>query len=555
MLTTVASPDVDTLVVSGGDDGTLVAWELSTGVVVETFKGGGACGARAIAAVHGRVAAHCMPTPQYLVACQADRPFMHVWAWGKDQPHFKCASPERMLCTVATSDGGYLFGGAASGRIFVWEISTGNNLGSWFAHYKAVSSLALTSCCSVLVSGGEDAVAHAWTVADVLEHLTHGAASRPSPLRSFSNHTLPVTSVRCGIGRLACRIFTTSLDRVVNVYGLHTSHPLLSVVLPAPAVVSACDALETLLFVGGGDGVVYQIDLHGAAAAKAAPATYAGGVGAPSSDLQRFKGHSKAVTDLCVSPSGTALVSSSEDGTVRVWDVKSRQVTATVDVHKAPVRALLLMPHPGRGEAGAGASGRHRKHAGALLPFAPLRKQSFAAGGGEAGGGGKVPLRVFAPHGIPLPSLASLLPITPPSGGPSASPAPRGRGGDAGGGDTAALQARVRQLEEDNARWQVVNNALIARLAAGAGTSAGAGAGAGSEGAAADAATVAVVELPRAGEEAGASGEEEEEGEDGGAPAAGGGGGGGKASKKPAKGRGRGRKRKHGGGGPGGGAS
>lgn len=33
--------------------------------------------------VHGRVAVHCSPVPQYLVACQADRPFMHVWAWGK----------------------------------------------------------------------------------------------------------------------------------------------------------------------------------------------------------------------------------------------------------------------------------------------------------------------------------------------------------------------------------------------------------------------------------------------------------------------------------------
>ena len=49
------------------------------------------------------------------------------------------------------------------------QISTGNNLGSWFAHYKAVSSLALTSCCSVLVSGGEDAVAHAWTVAECVQ--------------------------------------------------------------------------------------------------------------------------------------------------------------------------------------------------------------------------------------------------------------------------------------------------------------------------------------------------------------------------------------------------
>jgi hypothetical protein len=39
-------------------------------------------------------------------------------------------------------------------------------LGSWFAHYKAVSGLAVTSCDSVLLSAGEDAIAHAWTVAE-----------------------------------------------------------------------------------------------------------------------------------------------------------------------------------------------------------------------------------------------------------------------------------------------------------------------------------------------------------------------------------------------------
>ena len=44
------------------------------------------------------------------------------------------------------------------------QLASGSNVGSWFAHYKAVSSLALTSCNSVIVTGGEDAVAHAWTV-------------------------------------------------------------------------------------------------------------------------------------------------------------------------------------------------------------------------------------------------------------------------------------------------------------------------------------------------------------------------------------------------------
>ncbi len=59
MLAGAASPDADTLVVSGGDDGTLQAWELTTGVVVETFKGGGACGPRAVTPVRACASARC----------------------------------------------------------------------------------------------------------------------------------------------------------------------------------------------------------------------------------------------------------------------------------------------------------------------------------------------------------------------------------------------------------------------------------------------------------------------------------------------------------------
>ena len=58
--------------------------------------------------VHGRVAAHTLPTPQYLVACQADRPFMHEWAGGKVRSGAGCTVC-RSLCI---SEGGRGGGGA-----------------------------------------------------------------------------------------------------------------------------------------------------------------------------------------------------------------------------------------------------------------------------------------------------------------------------------------------------------------------------------------------------------------------------------------------------------
>ena len=44
------------------------------------------------------------------------------------------------------------------------QLSSGALLGSWFAHYKAITSLTVIEGDCVLVSGGEDAIAHAWNI-------------------------------------------------------------------------------------------------------------------------------------------------------------------------------------------------------------------------------------------------------------------------------------------------------------------------------------------------------------------------------------------------------
>ena len=112
-----------------------------------------------------------------------------------------------------------------------------------------------------------------------VSHLHH--VTGPCGQRVWPAH-VPPSALRCG----TCIWLAGVRDEALFIGALLSYHSrLVDLVLrnclsllqlPAPAVVSACDALETLLFVGGGDGVVYQIDLHGAAAAKAAPATYAG---------------------------------------------------------------------------------------------------------------------------------------------------------------------------------------------------------------------------------------------------------------------------------------
>lgn len=57
-------------------------------------------------------------------------------------------------------------------------------------------------------------------------------------------------------------------------------------------------------------------------------------------DSQLFAGHSKAITALAFTKDGSQLASGSDDGTVRIWDLKKRQVRHVLAQHRGPITAI-----------------------------------------------------------------------------------------------------------------------------------------------------------------------------------------------------------------------
>lgn len=139
----------------------------------------------------------------------------------------------------------------------------------------------------------------------VIDALIHDPSSRISPFRTFTGHTMPVTSLHCGPGALcvcvracaylctrvslACvrvrahvcypcppppvfpggassRFYSCGLDGVANVWALHTHTPLASAVFPSPLTAIATDVTGGRMFCGAADGSVFATDLHAVAA-------------------------------------------------------------------------------------------------------------------------------------------------------------------------------------------------------------------------------------------------------------------------------------------------
>lgn len=296
------------------------------------------------------------------------------------------------------------------------------------------------------------------------------------PLQSWSDHTLPVTCLAVGAGDAGAVVASGSLDRTVKVRSLVAgagggAGPLLrSVPLPAAVRSLALDPGEHALYAGCTSGAIYEVPLVGAAAAAAGlgsdAAAAGGGAGAA---LPTLEGHSQAVTSLALSPDAAYLVSGSEDASVRVWELRSRQqVRALQNAARGPVSAVLALAQPphmlvgGGHAASAGGGGSGRRGPKRPQPLAPFNKYPNAPGALQPWEGGLVLLdgsaaaaAAVAPVDWPASSLLGASSAAFPGSSPADASAPAASAVAAAGGAAASTSggaADAAALQEENQR-------------------------------------------------------------------------------------------------------
>jgi pre-rRNA-processing protein IPI3 len=274
----------ESLLAASSTQGVAQLCDPRSGALQRTLKDCRACGNGLCASEH------------FVATAERDRSFVHLWSWGKEQPHFRCQAPERLTCIAATADGAHCFAGAASGKLYLWQVASGRLLLAWHAHFKAATALSLCSD-NFLLSAGEDAIVLAWNVAQLLQAAAERIAPPPA-MRTWTAHTLPVTSLvvaECGVHSL---IASASLDQTVRVWRLADSvrECVHCVDFASPLACLAAHPLHVSLYAGGTDGRIYPMpllqpphdsSLGAAAAARPPPAATA---------------HDEPVRSLCSNP-------------------------------------------------------------------------------------------------------------------------------------------------------------------------------------------------------------------------------------------------------------
>uniref|UniRef100_A0A182NS54 WD repeat-containing protein 18 n=1 Tax=Anopheles dirus TaxID=7168 RepID=A0A182NS54_9DIPT len=270
---------------------------------------------------------------EFVVAGNLTKPMLTVWPINRQEPsNVKYMLPAVPGAVAVTPDGNYCV--VAHAHSFnVYNLPTGANLASVGHHYGAVSVLRFTDDGSHFVSAAHDCRIVVWSLAGTIQ------AKDNRILYELSDFTLPVTDVHIGKGGMKALLAAVSLDRSCKLYEMATGRALLNVVFPVALAVLAVNPLETELFVGDKNGQIYGCHLQSVPRSKE--------VHLQKDVLQRsvFRGHKKSITCLSVSMDNETLLSGSEDETVIVWHMQTRQQLRLIP-HKGTVTNAFFLVTP-----------------------------------------------------------------------------------------------------------------------------------------------------------------------------------------------------------------
>jgi len=255
----------------------------------------------------------------------------------------KFALPEKMPALAMSHSGTYCVGGSVTGKLYVWEVASGELLRVFDAHYGKINVLRFTDDDALLLSGGEDATVNVWELGALLNESLETAITT---LFSWTDHSLAITDIHVGFGGAAARVITSSLDCTCKVWDLGRGGALLStLIFPVYISTATMDPCEYRIFGGGGNGEIYVAELYPFTPETGYQAL--GGQEAVEKKPQNmFVGHTAPITSLSTSFDGTLLLSSSEDSKAIVWDIRCRQMLRTFSQHKGPINFATIIPRP-----------------------------------------------------------------------------------------------------------------------------------------------------------------------------------------------------------------
>jgi WD40 repeat protein len=255
---------------------------------------------------------------QTMMAVGSDDQLVRIWDTKSSQPIKTLAGASNRIWTIAvspiTSSGiVYLASGSDDSQIRIWNGATGELLQTLSGHQGRIRSLAFSPSGKLLASGSHDRTVKLWDVA-TSECLT-----------TYDQHTDWVWSVI--FDQDDQTLISAADDRTILRWNIATSTAQALPELDTVWIwtIAAHPQLPLLAVTG----VSQQIELRD---------NYSGKI------THILTGHQQRIRSIVFNASGTKLASSSDDLTIKLWDMEQQSCLQTFTGHKREIRAVIFIP-------------------------------------------------------------------------------------------------------------------------------------------------------------------------------------------------------------------
>ncbi|MGI0486348.1 protein kinase domain-containing protein [Pantanalinema rosaneae CENA516] len=215
---------------------------------------------------------------------------------------------------ILSPDGKTLISGSADKTIKLWDLTTGESVGTLTGHTSFVNTLAISPDGSTLVSGSADRTIRVWDLATGQQR------------QILTGHTSFINAL--AITADGETLVSGSADRTIRVWNLTTGQLIRTLTGHSSFVNAlAISSDDRILASGSADKTIKLWDLS-------------------TGKLWRtLTGHQDYINAIVLTPTGRTLISGSADKTIKLWDLATGQELQTLTGHTGYVMALAIHPN------------------------------------------------------------------------------------------------------------------------------------------------------------------------------------------------------------------
>eukprot|EP01040_Poterioochromonas_malhamensis_P005910 gene5911-6353_t len=315
----------------------------------------------------------------FLIVAQPSKPQINIYEWGRSQVHLQCHTQEVITAVASDLLGHFLFAGSRKGFVYVWNILDGQLIFAAQIHYQQVSKLHVTKDSQLLISASEDGTLKAWQLPRLLDSQ-QASARVVTPHRSWAEHTSAVRDFLV-IESNTLRVLSCSFDHHLILYDVHRAAVVLKVTLTQPLECVTSNFSLDVVVTGSSLGLLSFCDfsLLSSQTRHVSPFDILPAEHdqkrideTNSAGMTHLSAHSKKVTVLLTLPDNATLLSASDDGKLKFWNLHSQQLLREIDCfHGLPVTNCQLFARPHH----LLLSGLSKQ---GLFPIPPLKKYADA---------------------------------------------------------------------------------------------------------------------------------------------------------------------------------